>query len=73
MDVPTLIREIRSLSPNDRRLVLEAIETAEPVQFVDIMSDEDAVELNRRLDLDDAGLLSGEPLEVVKARWRRSP
>ena len=70
MDVPTLIREIKALLPEDQRQVRKAVWPDEAVPFTDIMSDGDAAEVNRLLDLDDAGLLHGEPLEVVKARWR---
>ena len=70
MDVPTLIREIQALSPDDRRRVWEAVRPDEPIEFADVMSEDDAREVNRLLDLADAGGLGGDPLDVVKARWR---
>ena len=70
MDVQTLIREINALSPEDRRRVWEAVRPHEPVPFTEVMNEDDAAEVNRLLDLDDAGQLGGDPLEVVKARWR---
>jgi hypothetical protein len=60
MDVPTLIREIRALPPGDRRRVWEeAVRPDGPVEFTDVMSDADAREVNRLLDLADAGQLGG--------------
>jgi len=70
MDVPTLIREMQALSPDDRWRVWEAVRPEGPVEFADIMTEDDAREVNRLLDLADAGQLSGDPLDVVKARWR---
>ena len=70
MDVATLIREIKALPPDDRRKVWEAVRPDGPVDFADLMSEVDAAEVNRLLDLADAGQLGGDPLEVVKARWR---
>ena len=70
MDVATLIRAIKALSPDDRRRVLDAVRPDGPVGFEDVMSEEDAREVNRLLDLADAGQLAGDPLDVVKARWR---
>ena len=70
MDVATLIREIKALSPDDRRRVWEAVRPDGPVEFADVMSEADAREVNRLLDLADAGQLGGDSLEVVKARWR---
>lgn len=70
MDVPTLIRELLALSPEDRWRVLEAVNTAPVPDLASILTPDQLQELNRRLDLDDAGLLEGEPWEAVKARWR---
>lgn len=70
MDVPTLIREIKALPVADRRRVWEAVRPDDPVEFADVMSEADAVEVNRLLDLADTGRAGGESLDVVKARWR---
>ena len=71
MDVPTLIREIKALPVGERRRVWEeAVRPDGPVEFTDVMSEADALEVNRLLDLADAGRLGGDPLDVVKARWR---
>jgi hypothetical protein len=70
MDVPTLIRELNALSPDDRRRVWEAVRPEVPVPFEEVLSEADVREVNRLLDLADAGQLSGDPLDVVKARWR---
>jgi hypothetical protein len=70
MDVATLIREIKALPAEDRRRVWEAVRPEEPVDFAAVMNDDDAAEVHRLLDLADADQLGGEPLEIVKARWR---
>jgi hypothetical protein len=72
MDVPTLIRELQALSPDDRRRVWEALRPDGPVPFAEVMSEADARVVNRLLDLADAGQLGGNPLHVVKTRGRGS-
>src|SRR3954465_10124181 len=42
----------------------------EPVEFIQVMAASDAAEVNRLLDLDDAGELKGDPLDIVKNRWQ---
>ena len=68
MDVPTLIREIKALSPEDRARVIDAVR--EPDMLDELFTPEQIAELDRRLDTDDAGTLAAEPWDVVKARWQ---
>jgi hypothetical protein len=41
---------------------------AREIEFIEVMSDEDAAEVHRLLDLDDARLLHGKPLPKAKSR-----
>lgn len=68
MDVPTLIRELQALSPDDRARVIDAVRGPDLVE--ELFTPEQIAELDRRLDALDAGTLASEPWDVVKARWQ---
>jgi hypothetical protein len=68
MDVRTLINELRALPPEDRQRVFAAFREEQVPDLTDVFTPEQIQELDRRLDLDDAGSSEGESWDVVKTR-----
>ena len=61
MDVPTLIREIQALSPEDRARVIGAVSDDADAGLLSHLSPEQLADLDRRVAEDDANPDAGSP------------